>query len=334
MPSILVLGATGFIGAPLCRALKKAHPDWTVSAHVRRNGALSKLELVARVGAVDGLVEVSEWTDLDAIKRASAQHDIVINAGNSFTADPVTAVVAGLQDRKKEGKMAKIIHISGCGNFIDFGTSGNFNPESKVWNDDSVDDIKQIHKDMFNGQSDTVVLKAGAEGGLDTYIVCPSVVYGGAAVDAPGIGVGYNIIVGNAKPLGYVPYVGEGTALLSTVHVVDLVNFLVTITELAASSSSAEGTAYERYYIVETARVAWKDLATELAKVVHREDPKTFPSSEPKQVPFEEAGQGEAKHLIAANMLVEGVRARRAGYQPKGEHILKQLTADLKGKVA
>ncbi|KAI0430383.1 hypothetical protein F5Y09DRAFT_331072 [Xylaria sp. FL1042] len=334
MPSILVFGATGFIGAPLCKALKKTHPDWTVSAHVRRNGALSEQELAARVGAVDNVVEVSDWTEFDAIKRASAQHDVVINAGNSFTPDPVAAIIAGLQERKKEGKMAKIVHISGCGNFIDYGTSGNFNPGSKVWKDDSVDDIKQIRKDMFNGQSDTVVLEAGTKGGLDTYIVCPSVVYGGSAVDAPGIGVGYNIILGNAKPVGYIPYVGEGTALLSTVHVVDLVNFLVTIIELAASSSSAEGTAYERYYIVETARVAWKDLATELAKVVHRENPKIFPSSEPKQVTFEDAGQGEAKHLIGANMLVEGPRARRAGYQPKGEHILKQLAADFKGMLA
>ncbi|KAI0198139.1 hypothetical protein F4808DRAFT_473087 [Astrocystis sublimbata] len=334
MPSILVFGATGFIGAPLCRALKKAHPGWTVSAHVRRNGALSEQQLATRVGTVDKIVEVSDWSDFEAIKRSSAQHDIVINAGNSFTADPVTAIIDGLQDRKKEGKMAKLIHISGGGNFIDFGTSGNFNPESKVWNDDSVDDIKQIHKDMFNGQSDTLVLEAGASGGLDTCIVCPSVVYGGAAVDAPGLGVGYNLIIGNAKPLGYVPYVGEGTALLSTVHVVDVVNFLVTITELAAASSSAKGTAYERYYIIETARVAWKDLATRLADALHREDPKTFPSSEPKQVAFEEAGQGEVKHLVAANMLVEGPRARRAGYQPNGQHILTQLAADLKGMVA
>ncbi|KAI1298857.1 hypothetical protein F5Y03DRAFT_259342 [Xylaria venustula] len=329
MPSILVLGATGFIGAPFCRALKKAHPDWHLSAQIRRIGALSEQELAARVGAVDNVVEISSWTDFDAIKRASAQHDVVINAGNSFTGDPVTAIVAGLQERKKEGKLAKLIHISGCGNFIDGGTSGNFNPESKVWSDDKTDDIKQIHPGMFNGQSDTVVLKAGSEGGLDTYIVCPPVVYGGSAVGAKGLGVGYRIIVENARSLGYVPYVGEGTALITTVHLVDLVNFLVTIAELAVSST-ADGTAYERFYITEGARVAWKALATELAKVLHRKDPKTFPSPESKGVSFEAMGESEAKHLIGANMLVAGPRALRAGFQPKGEHIVKQLAADFK----
>lgn len=71
---------------------------------------------------------------------------------------------------------------------------------------------------MFNGQSDTLVLEAGAEAAVDTYIVCPSVVYGGASVSAPTIGIGYSLLTGNAKPLGYVPYVGDGTAVLSTVR--------------------------------------------------------------------------------------------------------------------
>jgi hypothetical protein len=72
---------------------------------------------------------------------------------------------------------------------------------------------------MFNGQSDTLVLEAGnGDDGIDTYIVCPSVVYGGASISSPFLGVGYKLITGNAKPLGYVPYVGDGTAVLSTVR--------------------------------------------------------------------------------------------------------------------
>lgn len=101
---------------------------------------------------------------------------------------------------------------------IDFGTSGNFNSESKVWSDNNEDDIKAIHKGMFNGQSDTLVLEAGANNTIETFIVCPAVVYGGASVSAPTMGVGYSLITGNAKPLGWVPYVGEGTAVLSTVR--------------------------------------------------------------------------------------------------------------------
>lgn len=79
--------------------------------------------------------------------------------------------------------------------------------------------------------------------------------------------------------------------------------------------------------MLETGRVQWKDMATELAKVMHARG--LFPSPEPKQVSFEQAGEGEVKHLVAANMLVKGDRAAALGFQPKGASILTQVHADL-----
>ncbi|KAI1840778.1 hypothetical protein JX265_012937 [Neoarthrinium moseri] len=329
-PSVLILGATGFIGAPLSRLLKNEHPDWSVTAYVRSVKGATEDALKATLGGVDHL-EVGDFSEFDKIKHLSAQHDIVINSGNSATAEPVAAIIAGLRERKAHGSKGKLIHISGAGNFIDFGTSGNFNPSSKVWNDDNEDDIKHINNDMFNGRSDVAVLEAGATGDIDTYIACPSVVYGGSSTGSSGVGVGYSLITGNAKSLGYVPYAGDGTAILSTTHVSDLVDFLVTITNRAAAPQEAEGTAYSRYYLLETGRVQWKALATEFARVLHREDPTAFPASTPRNVTHEEAGEGALRYLITSNMLLEGPRARRAGFEPKGKSILEQMSDDLKG---
>lgn len=202
-----------YLAAPYIRALKQVHPDWPVTAYVR--STKPEAELKATLQA-DRIV-VGDFTDAAKIAALSEEHDIAVNAGNSFTSEPVAAIVAGLKAKGEKGSKGKLIHISGAGNFIDFGTSGNFNSESKVWNDAKEEDIKAIHKDMFNGQSDTLVLEAGADNAVETYIVCPAVVYGGASVSAPTMGVGYSLITGNAKPLGYVPYVGDGTAVLSTV---------------------------------------------------------------------------------------------------------------------
>ena len=267
-----------------------------------------------------------------------------MNAGNSFTGDLVAAIIAG-QKARVAGSKGKLIHVSGAGNWIDYGTSGNFNPDSKVWNDADEDDIKAIHKDMFNGQSDTLVLEAGVDNAVDTYIVCPSIVYGGADVSAPTLGVGYSLLTGNAKPLGYVPYVGDGTAVVSTVsrsqeasycfqihtkllqiHILDLIDFMVRITDIAAAGP-AQGTAYSRYYMLETSRVQWKDLAAELAKVMHARG--IFSNPESKQVSFEQAGEGEVKHLVAANMLFKGDRAAAMGFVPKQASILTQIHRDL-----
>jgi hypothetical protein len=203
---------TSRLQAPYIRAIKQSHPDWPVTAYVR--GIKPESELRASLKA-DRIV-VGDFSDSDKISTLSKEHDIAVNAGSSFTGDLVAAIIAGQKARVK-GPKGKLIHISGAGNFIDFGTSGNFNPESKVWNDANEEDIRSVHKDMFNGQSDVLVLEAGAEAAVDTYVVCPSVVYGGASISAPTAGIGYSIITGNAKSLGYVPYIGDGTAMISTV---------------------------------------------------------------------------------------------------------------------
>lgn len=55
-----------------------------------------------------------------------------------------------------------------------------------------------------------------------------------------------------------------------------------------------------------------------------------FASPEPKNVPFEQAGEGEVKHLVAANMLIKGDRASAMGFKPKHPTILAQIQDDLR----
>ena len=147
MPSIVVFGATGFVGgeilgypfcptyptnernaAPVIRELKKTHPSWLITAYVRSK---SPAEVKKNLG-VDRVV-LGDFSDFEKIKSLSKEHDIAFNAGSSFSRDPVSAIVAGLKERPSDSK-GKLVHISGAGNFIDSGTTGDFNPESKVWN--------------------------------------------------------------------------------------------------------------------------------------------------------------------------------------------------------
>ena len=110
------------------------------------------------------------------------------------------------------------------------------------------------------------------------------------------------------------------------IHILDLVDFMFKITDIAAEDP-AKGTAYSRYYMLETSKVQWKDLATELAKAMHARG--FFSTPEPRQVSFEQAGEGEIKHLVAANMLFKGDRAAAIGYNPKQAGILTQIHKDL-----
>ncbi len=150
--------------------------------------------------------------------------------------------------------------------------------------------------------------------------------YGTNIGPAPNLGVAYNILTSNAKQHGFVPYVGNGTAVASTIHVADIVPFLTNIVGIAGTDKPT-GSAHSRYYILHGERVTWKDLSNALAKVLYAKG--TVSSPEPRAVPAAEAGEGEVRALISSNMLVQGDRAARLGFKPTRPSILVQLQEDL-----
>ncbi|KAJ9609847.1 hypothetical protein H2200_006176 [Cladophialophora chaetospira] len=321
MPSVLLFGATGLIGSRLAIDVKKAHPDWPLTVFVRNTKVDEWFEATAKA---DRIVHGS-ISDTDLVRSLSKEHDIVVNAITSFDGDFIANVIAGMEERPEDSK-GTLVHVSGTGNFIDNGTTGAFNPNGKVWNDDKEEDIRQITRRMFNGGTDVPTLEAGVRGKIITYIVCFAVTYGSNIGPAPNLGVAYNIFTHNAKQHGFVPYVGDGTAVASAVHVADAVPFLSKIVSIAGTEKPT-GSAYSRYYILHGERVAWKDLSVALAKVLYAKG--TVSEPEPKSVPAAEAGEGEVGVLIASNMLVKGDRAARLGFKVTHRSILDQLQEDL-----
>jgi len=307
--------------ARLATEVKKTHPEWPLTVFLRNTSVDNWFKSTAKA---DRIVHGS-ISDTELVQSLSKEHDIVINAITSFDGDFVDVIISGMEERPESSK-GTLVHISGTGNFIDYGTSGNFNPDSKVWNDDHEDDIRQITRKMFNGPTDVPVLEAGERGKIVTYTVCLALTYGKNIGPAPNLGVGYNIFTGNTKQQGFAPYVGDGTAVASTVHIGDAVPFITKIVGIAGTEKPA-GSAYSRYYILHGERVAWKDLSTELGKVLYKKG--VISSPEPKSVPAAEAGAGEIGVLIGSNMLVRGDRAARLGFKPTQPSILVQLKEDL-----
>ncbi|KAH9890162.1 hypothetical protein F4778DRAFT_374543 [Xylariomycetidae sp. FL2044] len=323
MPSVLLFGATGFIGAPLAKQIKQAHPSWPVTIFIRNQTVEEYFK--SEVG-VDR-IEYGTFGDSDKISTLSREHDLVINAADSKNTELTASILAG-QAQKPGGAKGKLVHVSGGGNFLDGTTKGEFNPEGKIWNDDNEEDIKLIHDQMFNGAADKMILDAGAEGKVDAYIACPVVVYGRSSGPAPVPGLGYSLYTSNAKALGFVPYVGPGTSVAATVHIDDVLTFLLSLIERVVKDE-IQGSAYSKYYILSGPTVTNKDLATGFARAMHQVG--IMPSPEPKSVAFEEAG-GLAG-LLASNMLVRNDRAVRMGFRATRTSMLAQLDEDLAGLV-
>ncbi|CAI7652364.1 unnamed protein product [Penicillium crustosum] len=296
MPSVLLVGASGMLG-----------DDWFQNT----------------VG-VDK-VEHGTFEDVSRVRTLASQNDIIINAGSSFDPSLSKAIIDGLKERKHTLK-GTLIHVSGGGNFIDGRTDGKYDPAGKVWNDASEDDIKQVNPSMLNGAADRLILDAGNEGNINTFIVCMALTYGLSDGPFPSIGVGYKILTSNAQSLGYVPYVGDGSSVLSVVHIDDGLKFLLRIVDIAATHKVV-GSAESRYYITYGERVSWKDVAKVLARTLHKKG--VLPSPEPRSVSIEEAGQGEIPKLLGSNMLVQGDRATELGFKAEAKSILESIPEDL-----
>ncbi|KAF7173885.1 hypothetical protein CNMCM5623_006131 [Aspergillus felis] len=318
MPSVLIVGATGMLGASLSRRLKQQHPDWPLTVYFRNPQAD---DWFLNVVGVDR-VEHGTFEDTARVRALAAEHDMVINTGSSFDPSLSQAIVDGLKQRKG-GSKGTLIHVSGGGNFIDHRTDGKYSPASKVWNDANEDDIKKIDASMLNGAADRLILDAGNEGSINTFIVCQAVTYGVAEGPLPSLGIGYKILTGNAQSVGFVPYVGDGSALI---HVDDSLKFILKIVDIAATQE-VTGSAESRYYMIYGERVSWKDVATALAKTLHKKG--VFPSPEPRSVPIEQAGQGEPPKLLGSNMLMQGDRAAALGFKATARSILEHIPEDL-----
>jgi hypothetical protein len=94
-----------------------------------------------------------------------------------------------------------------------------------------------------------------------------------------------------------------------------------------AVTQEVTGSAESRYYLVYGERVAWKDLATVLAKTLHKKG--VFPTPEPRSVSIEQAGEGEIPKLLGSNMLMQGDRAAALGFKPTARSILEHIPEDL-----
>ncbi|KZF26916.1 NAD(P)-binding protein [Xylona heveae TC161] len=321
MPSVLLVGATGMVGASLSRQLKEIYPAWPLTVYFRNPVADDWFRNVVHADRI----EHGTFEEAPKVSALAAEHDIVINAGSSFDPTLSKAIIEGLKQRKGS-KKGTLIHVSGGGNFIDHRTDGKFSTTSKVWNDANEDDIKQVNSSMLNGAADRLILDAGNEGSINTFIVCQALTYGTAEGPLPSLGIGYKILTGNAQSVGFVPYVGEGSAVLSVIHINDAINFILKIVDVAVTQE-VTGSAESRYYIIYGERVSWKDLATALAKTLHKKG--VFSSPEPRSVPLEQAGQGEIPKLLGSNMLVQGDRAEALGFKATAKPMVEHITEDL-----
>jgi nucleoside-diphosphate-sugar epimerase len=151
------------------------------------------------------------------------------------------------------------------------------------------------------------------DGKIGTYLVIPSGIYGEAAGPVPALGVMQLIYQEKAQELGFVPYIGEGSARFNSLHVGAITPFMLKVLELALREESPQGTVHERCYAIGGKETPYKDIAAAYAKLFHAQG--VIPQPEARSVSLEEAGVGELPMLMASDMRFVSNRAEALGYK-------------------
>jgi nucleoside-diphosphate-sugar epimerase len=113
------------------------------------------------------------------------------------------------------------------------------------------------------------VIEAGKSGEVITYIIFPSAVYGKSLGPKQAPGVIQLLAKLQAEELGFVPYIGEGSSILQSLHVEDFPPFVLKVVDEALKNPEPTGSLYSRFYIVTSQETAWKDASNAFAKLFH-----------------------------------------------------------------
>ncbi|KLO11812.1 NAD(P)-binding protein [Schizopora paradoxa] len=324
--SVFFLGATGYIGGSVLVDLKKAFPDISITATTRSNSSAAAL---SAAGTTPVALDPAAPDYHEKITDFSSKADIVINAADCDDLPLTEAILKGLKKRKEEtGKVSTLFHTSGIAVFFDDTKDGTYKPDGHFHDDSNEDDIKAITPQMMHGHVDVPILKAGQEGYVNTYIVCPGGVNGAGWGPVSKVTIYVKYVVGTILQQKTAIKIGEGSNVFGFVHIKDLTSFYVELfrSVLKLDGKAVGGSPYTRYYIISKENVAFKSIQEGIASELFKRG--LLPSKNLATKSFEELGP--LAKLVAANTLLKPERARQDfGWEPKHPLIVETIAEDV-----
>lgn len=238
--------------------------------------AFPKVRLV--IGDLDSsdLIE-AEAAKADVVIRRSTPHPTSTDPNlSSDTADAsdnepaAKAIAKGLASGHSKDHPGFWLHTGGSG-ILCWETMRDDNKlgehSDREYNDwTAVQDLTGLPSDAFHKNVDDLVLNAGSDS-VKTAILCPPTIYGRGRGPAhqrsrQAYELAHLILTG-----GYIPIIGQGKARWNHVHVSDLAQVFVLLTEAAvAGKTDAELWNDKGYYLVENGEHVWTDLARSMGK--------------------------------------------------------------------
>lgn len=234
--SLVLLGATGFVGCYVTELLAQKHPEFEVTTILRsvtpeRTSILRSLD--PNISILEGDLE-----DRELVSNTAEKADVVIHVAHSDHEPSVSAVLEGLTRRaqaarKAGGEPPIYLHMSGCGIVAD-NVRGEYRaPETiKEWSDLDLD-LNECPSGNTHLPTDKAILAAGTrkEDPIRTIIVFPSLIYGMGKTERCGMWL--PIFAEFARKCEHAGTWGPGEVTQYAIHVRDVASAVLFLLEAA-----------------------------------------------------------------------------------------------------
>ncbi|KAF5633829.1 nucleoside diphosphate sugar epimerase [Fusarium tjaetaba] len=323
-------GTTGFIGGDAFYALHKAHPDWKYTILVRSEDKGKDVQKQYP----DVKLAIGSLDDSKVIEKAASEADIVIHtAESSDHQGAAKAIAAGLRSTHSSSNPGYWIHISGTGILcwydMDNKRYGEAPLPEQAYNDlEGVDKVTSLPDTAFHRDVDKIVLGEAAKdpSAVKVAIVCPPTIYGTGRGPANQRSRQIPGLTETTLEKGFGPIIGAGETEWDNVHVHDLSNLLVLLSERAASSEKQsdeqEIWGPKGYFFAENGKHKWSQISALIAKEAKKQG--VIDSDETKVLDVDEAQKKLGFQALSwgLNSRGEAKRARKfLGWKPVGESL-------------
>ena len=269
-PRIFFVGGTGYIGGTILEMmLTKGYLDrFVISAMTRRledADTMRSLGIEPVMGSLD---------DLTLLRKESSRSSIVFSMANCDDVPSARALAQGLVDRASQtGERPVLIHTSGAGVLSDNSTGRGDalenDPGAFLWDDADAAAHAAIPDHAPHRHVDLEVFAASKTGLIKTYLVVPPTAFGRGlgpfAKDRMSIQLPR--LIYQSLRAGRAMYVGEGKAQWTNVHVRDLAELYILLSEAALKDEAPEGLA--GLYYPATELFTWSDVSVRIGQILY-----------------------------------------------------------------
>jgi nucleoside-diphosphate-sugar epimerase len=283
---IFITGAAGYIGGSLAHAL-------VADGHSLRGLVRSpeKAEALVQRGVVP---VIGDLDDNELLLREAGRSDVIINAASTLHLGAAKALVAGAR------LGTKIVHTSGIGAYseeVEGLKAGARIVDDQVLPDAGPHPMQQLLRTVEN-----TILSAAGEG-KHPIVLSNALIYGdglGMTRDSTQV----PMMLRAALQVGYVPVIGTGANIWSTIHIRDVVNAYMLAIERAPAGS---------FYFVESGEASFADIGQALAARLQQERPRLVSIGTASEL----YGEMPARYLLATSSRVRGSRlSQELGWSP------------------